>query len=64
MLPNIPSAAALNASDRWELVGGRSLIPAGARYAVIRFTADRDTGNSNDAWFDHGVRECPYPPRQ
>ncbi len=44
--------AALNASDRWELVGGRALIPTGARFAVLRFTADRDSGSSNDAWFD------------
>lgn len=59
------SAAALNASDRWELVGGRATIPAGARFAVIRFTADRDTGSSNDAWFDqaylYAVSEAYVP---
>ena len=45
-------ASALNGADRWELVGGRALVPVGARFAVLRFTADRDSGTSNDAWFD------------
>ncbi|MBL8338895.1 MAG: right-handed parallel beta-helix repeat-containing protein, partial [Rhodoferax sp.] len=59
------SATALNASDRWELIGGRTLVPAGARYAVLRFTADRDSGTSNDAWLDkaflYAVSEAYVP---
>jgi hypothetical protein len=59
------SATALNGSDRWELVGGRALIPTGARFAVLRFTADRDSGTSNDAWFDkaflYAVSEAYVP---
>ena len=58
-------ATALNASDRWELIGGRTLVPAGARYAVLRFTADRDSGTSNDAWLDkaflYAVSEAYVP---
>ncbi|MCW5626108.1 MAG: right-handed parallel beta-helix repeat-containing protein, partial [Burkholderiales bacterium] len=46
------TTAALNATDRWELVGGRVTIPIGARFAVLRFVADREAGGTNDAWFD------------
>ncbi len=45
---------ALNADGRWELVGDRVTAPTGARFAVLRFDADRNSGSTNDAWFDTG----------
>ena len=65
VLATAVTATALNGSDRWELVGGRALIPTGARFAVLRFTADRDSGTSNVAWFDkaflYAVSEAYVP---
>ncbi|HZL38153.1 MAG TPA: right-handed parallel beta-helix repeat-containing protein, partial [Tepidisphaeraceae bacterium] len=43
--------SASNTTSRWELVGGRSIIPAGTRYLQYRFEADRTSG-SNDSQFD------------
>ncbi len=45
---------ALNTADRWELVGARVTAPVGARFAVLRFAADRNSGSSDDVWFDTG----------
>ncbi|MBI5616868.1 MAG: right-handed parallel beta-helix repeat-containing protein, partial [Gammaproteobacteria bacterium] len=44
---------AQNTADRWELVGARVTAPIGARYAVLRFDADRNSGGTNDVWFDN-----------
>ena len=41
-----------NLSTRWELVGSRVAIPAGARTARFRFTAVRNTGTTNDSYLD------------
>ncbi|MCB2027589.1 MAG: right-handed parallel beta-helix repeat-containing protein, partial [Rhodoferax sp.] len=45
---------ALNTDGRWELVGDRVTAPTGARFAVLRFDAARNSGGTNDAWFDTG----------
>ncbi|TAK78891.1 MAG: hypothetical protein EPO12_11675, partial [Aquabacterium sp.] len=45
---------AQNTADRWELVGDRVTAPVGARFAVLRFDADRNSGGSADVWFDNG----------
>ena len=39
-------------TDRWELVGGRALLPVGTRAIRYRFEATRRTGASNDAYLD------------
>ena len=41
-----------NLTTRWELVGSRVAIPAGARTARFRFTAVRNTGSTNDSYLD------------
>ena len=41
-----------NLSSRWELVGSRIAIPAGARTARFRFTAVRNSGSTNDSYLD------------
>ncbi|MBI1395302.1 MAG: LEPR-XLL domain-containing protein, partial [Betaproteobacteria bacterium] len=43
---------ASSAADRWELVSGRVTVPTGARFAVLRFDAERRSGGTDDAWFD------------
>ena len=43
---------ASNPSSRWELVGSREAIPAGARTARFRFTAIRNSGSANDSYLD------------
>ena len=45
-------AVANSLTDRWELIGGRRVIPAGARSVKFRYQADRMTGTSNDAYLD------------
>ena len=46
--PTMPTISA----RRWELVGGRVAIPAGARTARFRFTAVRNSGPTNDSYLD------------
>ena len=41
-----------NLSTRWELVGSRVPIPSGARTALFRFTAIRNSGSTNDSYLD------------
>ena len=41
-----------NLSSRWELVGSRIAIPAGARTARFRFTAVRNSGSANQSYLD------------
>jgi parallel beta-helix repeat protein len=59
------SADALNVSDRWELVGGRAAVPGRCPIRGARFSADRQSGSSNDAWFDqaflYAVSEAYVP---
>ena len=43
---------ATRTTDRWELLGGRLAVPAGARSFRYRFEATRLTGTSNDAFLD------------
>ena len=40
------------ATDRWELLGGRLAVPAGARQFRYRFEATRLAGSTNDAFLD------------
>jgi parallel beta-helix repeat protein len=44
--------SASNVSNRWELVGDRVEVPAGAIYAVYRFDALRETGSTDDSYLD------------
>ncbi len=39
-------------SDRWQSVGSRVSIPAGARFARLTFIAIRRNGSSNDVYLD------------
>ncbi len=48
----VGQAIASNATDRWELIGARKIIPQGTRAVKFRFQADRSTGASNDAYLD------------
>jgi hypothetical protein len=41
-----------NASDRWELVGGRAHLPVGTRSVRYRFESDRQTGATTDSFVD------------
>lgn len=43
---------ASNVSDRWELVGGRKVLPFGTRSVKIRFEADRESGATDDSFLD------------
>ncbi len=45
-------AEASNTTTRWELIGGRRVIPAGTRQVKYRFQADRQNGTSNDSYLD------------
>lgn len=47
------STAAENATQRWELVGGRTAIPVGTRSIRYTYTALRQTGSTNDAYLDN-----------
>ncbi|MCA9061773.1 MAG: right-handed parallel beta-helix repeat-containing protein, partial [Planctomycetaceae bacterium] len=53
---NVPlsdvSVLASGSTDRWELSGSRTVIPAGTRRVVYRFESTRVTGLSNDAFLD------------
>ncbi|HEV8608216.1 MAG TPA: right-handed parallel beta-helix repeat-containing protein, partial [Tepidisphaeraceae bacterium] len=45
-------ALASNTTDRWELIGGRRIIPQGTRSVKYRFQSDRSTGSGNDSYLD------------
>ncbi len=42
-----------NVSQRWELIGDRSYLPAGTRKIRFRIDAVRQTGSTNDVYVDH-----------
>ncbi|MGA2500592.1 MAG: Ser-Thr-rich GPI-anchored membrane family protein, partial [Tepidisphaeraceae bacterium] len=44
---------ASNASDRWELIGDRLHIPAGARSVTYRFQSIRESGSTDDSYLDN-----------
>ena len=46
------SVNADNDTDRWELVGERVSIPAGARTALFTFTAFRNSGTTDNSYLD------------
>ncbi|RLA51269.1 MAG: hypothetical protein DRQ65_08095, partial [Gammaproteobacteria bacterium] len=46
-------AESINASDRWELVGGQVVIPAGTQFVEFRFLAERASSTPNQAYLDH-----------
>jgi len=46
---------ALDTTDRWELVGGRALLPVGTRSIRYRFEATRRTGSTNDCYLDGAI---------
>jgi Ca2+-binding RTX toxin-like protein len=43
---------ATNTHDRWELAGGRAVLPALTRSIRFRFETDRNTGATNDGMLD------------
>ncbi|HZZ44157.1 MAG TPA: right-handed parallel beta-helix repeat-containing protein [Tepidisphaeraceae bacterium] len=44
--------SATNVNDRWELVGSRVHIPAGALSVTYRFQSPRQTGTTDDSYLD------------
>ncbi len=42
-----------NTTDRWELIGERMALPTGTRSVRFRFEGTRESGSTNDSYFDH-----------